>query len=127
MAENPSALTITERRQLVFSKNVVLDALLSGDQANQGWLCRAAIQGISIRRADDGPRVVVVAERNGQSRWVEEEFGAAQIAATLIRYCRAQGIPLPRAAKKSIDIQGEAICLNISGLVTVPSLHSRLI
>lgn len=118
--------TISERRLIVFSREAVLDALLYNDRASQGWLCRAAIQRVALRQADAGPVAVVTAERDGQRRWVEVDFNATQIAAALIRYCRALRIPLPRAARKSLELQGDGLCLRIATTVTTPPLHSRI-
>lgn len=119
------ALPITEIRQLVFSRDTLLDAILYSERAGEGWLGRAAVHGIAVR-GGDSIAVVVTAEREGHRKLAEVEFGPAQVAAAMIRYCRALRIPLPRGSQKSLEVQGDNICLKITVNLTTAPLHSRL-
>jgi hypothetical protein len=121
----PPALPITEIRQLIFSRDTLLDAILYADRASNGWLSRAAVQGVAVR-AGDGISVVVTAEREGHREWTKVELGPAQIAAAMIRYCRALKIPLPRGSQKSLEVQGDNICLKITVNLSTAPLHSRI-
>ena len=119
------ALPITEIRQLVFSRDTLLDAILYTDRVDKGWLHRAVIQKLEIV-GGDALSVVVTAERDGAKAWTKVGFKPAEIAATMIRYCKALKIPLPRNAKKQLELQGDSICLKISVNMTVFPLHSRI-
>ncbi len=119
------ALPITEIRQLVFPKDTLLDAILYVDRVDKGWLHRAVIQEIQVTGGDD-LSVVVTAERDGAKSWTKVGFKPAQIAATMIRYCKALKIPLPRNARKQLELQGDSLCLKITVNVTVVPLHSRI-
>lgn len=120
-----AALPITEIRQLVFPRDTLLDAILYVDRQNKGWLHRAVVQGIEIAGGDT-LSVVVTAERDGAKAWTKVAFKPAEIAATMIRYCKANRIPLPRNAAKSLELQGDSLCLKITANVTVVPLHSRI-
>jgi len=119
-------LAITETRRLVFARETLLDAILYGERAAAGWLSRAAVHGIAMRSGGDGVTVVVTAERDGRRDLVEVEFGPAQIAAAMIRYCRELRIPLPRSAQKVLELQGDGICLTFTVRLSTAPLHSRL-
>lgn len=119
------ALPITEIRHLIFSRDTLLDAILYGERAADGWLSRAAVHGISVR-GGESIAVVVTAEREGHRKLSEVTFGPAQVAAAMIRYCRALRIPLPRGSQKSIEVQGDNVCLKITVNLTTAPLHSRL-
>jgi hypothetical protein len=118
-------LPITEVRQLIFARDTLLDAILHSERASNGWLGRAAVHGIAVRGGET-MRVVITAEREGQRNWVEVEFGPAQIAAAMMRYCRALHIPLPRRSQKTLELQGDNICLKITVNLTTMPLHSRV-
>ena len=118
-------LPITEIRQLIFARDTLLDAILHSERASNGWLGRAAVHGIAVR-AGENISVVVKAEREGQRNWVEVEFGAAQIAAAMMRYCRELHIPLPRRSQKSLEVQGDNVCLKMTVNLTTLPLHSRI-
>ena len=120
-----ASLPITEIRQLVFPKDTLLDAILFVDRVDKGWLHRAVIQDIQVSGGDD-LSVVVTAERDGAKSWAKVGFKPAQIAATMIRYCKALKIPLPRNARKQLELQGDSLCLKITVNVTVVPLHSRI-
>jgi hypothetical protein len=121
----PPTLPITEIRQLIFSRDTLLDAILYSERASDGWLARAAVHGVTVR-GGESISVVVTAEREGHRKWVEAEFGPAQIAAAMIRYCRALRIPLPRGSQKALEVQGDNICLKITVNLTTAPLHSRI-
>ncbi|MBL8838302.1 MAG: hypothetical protein JNL66_18780 [Alphaproteobacteria bacterium] len=118
-------LPITEIRQLVFPKDTLLDALLYVDRQNKGWLHRAVIHEIQIS-GGDALTVQVTAERDGAKAATKVPFKPAEIAATMIRYCKALKIPLPRNASKQLELQGDSLCLKITVNVTVVPLHSRI-
>jgi hypothetical protein len=118
-------LPITEIRQLIFARDTLLDAILHSERARNGWLGRAAVHGIDVRAGTD-ISVVVTAEREGQRKWVEVAFGPAQIAAAMMRYCRALRIPLPRQSQKTLEVQGDTVCLKITVNLTTMPLHSRI-
>jgi len=44
----------------------------------------------------------------------------------MIRYCRQLRIPLPRSGQKSLEVQGDNICLKITVNLTTAQLHSRI-
>src|SRR5262249_10586511 len=103
----------------------LLDAILYSERASNGWLARAAVQGLMVLGGEE-VRVVVTAERDGQRKYAEAEFGPAQIAAAMIRYCRALRIPLPRGSQKALEVQGDNICLKMTVNLTTAPLHSRI-
>jgi hypothetical protein len=123
--EAPPTLPITEIRQLIFSRDTLLDAILYSERARKGWLSRAAVHGVAVRPGDS-VCVVVTAEREGHRTWVEVEFGPAQIAAAMMRYCGALRIPLPRNSQKTLEVQGDNVCLKITLNLTTAPLHSRI-
>src|SRR5262245_65430766 len=78
-----STLPITEIRQLIFSRETLLDAILHSERATNGWLTRDAVQGM-ILRGGENIRVVINAERADQCKDAEAAIGVEQIAETLI-------------------------------------------
>ena len=120
-----SALPLTEIRQLVFPRATLLDAILHADRVNKGWLHRAAIHGVEIT-GGAMPLVTVTAERDGAKSLTKVTFKPAEIAATIIRYCKAIKVPLPRNAQKQLEVQGDSICLKITVNLTTVPLHSRI-
>src|ERR1051325_5555720 len=123
--DTPRTLPVTEIRQLIFPRETLLDAILFSERAANGWLARAPVHGVAVRAGED-VRVVVTAEREGHRDFVEVTFGAAQIAAAMIRYCRQLRIPLPRKAQKSLGVQGDNISLKTTVTLTTMPLHSRI-
>lgn len=121
----PPTLPVTEIRQLIFARETLLDAILYSERAANGWLSRAAVHGVAVR-GGESVSVVVTAEREGHRNWAEVAFGPAQIAAAMIRYCRQLRIPLPRRGQKSLEVQGDNICLKITVNLTTAPLHSRI-
>jgi hypothetical protein len=122
--QRASSLAIVDTRQLFFSRNALLDALLFNDRTSQGWLNRATVRDVMVR-AGEGVAVVVTAEREGRHEPEQVEFSSLQIAAAMIRYCRAVKIPLPRNAQKSLEAQGEGICFKIVLNLKIAPLHSQ--
>lgn len=63
----------------------------------------------------DNPLILgVKIQAMGSSVYREIEMEEAEVAAMLIIYCRKMKIPLPRAAEKSMEVDGDRIALIVS-------------
>ena len=43
----------------------------------------------------------------------EIEVGANDVAAALLRYCAASGVPIPMKADKELEVVGESLAINL--------------
>jgi len=72
----------------------------------------------SVEQDEDDQSKVIIHLENPQSRLEEDrktthEYSRDFLAAALMLFCRGQGIPLPKSARKSVMIRDEGVMLRV--------------
>lgn len=112
-----------EVRHLIFDEAEVTAALLAYDRRSRP---QTRSMSVADMRLDDFPAMkgfLTLRTTDGAIDVVE--FGAAQLAAALILFCRNARIPLPAKAAKSVTIFDRGLRLSLS-LNAPPSLQAAL-
>lgn len=104
---------IVDSRHILFSPPAIRAAMLAyRDIFPQKQ--PPGILGPVLIRAVDPIRLGIKVQSPGSSGYREIEMSESEVAAMLIVYCRKLKIPLPRAADKAIEVDGENIALIVS-------------
>jgi len=114
---------IDDHRQLRLSLDDTLEALLSLDRQSGGWLWRATEHAVSLE-ADEAQALVVQARRTPGAEPESVRFERQHIGAAIIHYCHMLRVPLPRGARKEIELSAEGAVLMLS--LTVDGPRTRL-
>ena len=121
-----SALTISETRNLVLPLDTVLEALVHFDRKGLGVLMHGEVLQARIMSGSRRGDGIDVAMRNADSRIIEwHRFNFSTIAAAIISFCRAKGIPLPYAGVKSLTFDKEGITFRIENCVNLAKHAER--
>lgn len=64
--------------------------------------------------AGDGKDLVFYIENNLDNSSSQREYSRDFLAAALMLYCKMLRIPLPKGARKSVDLEPDRVVLNIS-------------
>ncbi len=104
---------ISEIRQVVFDRQALETAVLAADKEDGGRLFECDSLRIDIEKE---PEIGLAIEARRAASNVPEriEMSAVQVAAVMIRHCRREGIPLPKASKKSLELLGANLCLRVT-------------
>ena len=102
----------SEMRIIVFSPEEVLEAIEGFDAHADKRLFRGKAIDCHVRK---NPKVhaVLEVERAGGEEMDTVDLNASQLAAALISYCRERRIPLPRNAKKELDVIDDQLVLRL--------------
>lgn len=111
---------IEETRQLRLSLQDTLEALLSLDRQSGGWLWRATGHTVSFEQIEERAALVVQALRTGASEPETMRFERQHIGAAIIHYCRLLRVPLPRRARKEIELGAEGATLLLTQSIDGP-------
>ncbi|GAB2175581.1 hypothetical protein [Dongia sp. agr-C8] len=101
---------LSEVRTITFPKDALIAAIkFLAAAANQplppGRLERCAV------RSEPDIAVTLGIRDDSSGELTEREFTAEQLGAAMIAYCRQVGVPLPRAAEKSLSASGDNLML----------------
>ena len=72
-----------------------------------------AVTAIEVDAVDDRNLVFLI-ENNLDDSEGKREYSRDFLAAALMLYCRGLRIPLPKGARKSVDIEPDKVILNVS-------------
>ncbi len=102
----------SEVRIIVFTSEEVLEAIEAFDAYAEKRLFRGTAIDCHVRK---NPRVhaVLEVERGGGEEVDSVDLNASQLAAALISYCRERRIPLPRNARKELDVIDDQLVLRL--------------
>lgn len=98
-----------EVRMIIFSNEEMQTALSEGDTRPGESMPRGRIENIEVHDREVG--VIIHYRPRAYADIKEWRVSHAQAAAALIRFCLNQGIPLPRAAKKTLFRDDRGIVL----------------
>jgi hypothetical protein len=108
-----------DHRELRLSLDDALEALLSLDRQSGGWLWRATEHTVSFETAE--PQAIVVQARRAPGAEPESvRFERQRIGAAIIHYCHVLRVPLPRGARKEIELSPEGAALLLSQTIDGP-------
>jgi hypothetical protein len=110
---------IEDRRQLHLSLEDTLEALLSLDRQGGGWLWRACEHAVSLE-SGDSKALLVQARRTPGAEPETVRFERQHIGAAIIHFCHILRVPLPRGARKEIELTPEGVVLRLSQLIDGP-------
>ncbi len=103
-----------EDRRITFEPTELYHAIYAHcKRANQKTPPSGEIESVSFKdKAADSTDIVNIklVDKNERTS-VDLKYGEAFVAAALIMYCRGVGVPVPKAAKKSIEITSNRIVL----------------
>ena len=105
---------ITEFRRLIFSADELRKAIETFDRGKDARLPVGAIDEITI--ASDPEISVTARVRGGPSDTPPNEvrLDANYVAAAMLFYCSRCRIPVPKSAKKTLEIEGDCLALSLS-------------
>jgi hypothetical protein len=114
---------VEDNRRLSLNLEDALEALLSLDRQTGGWLWRAT--GHTVRLdTDEAQALVVQARRSGGAEPETVRFERQHIGAAIIHYCHSLRIPMPRGARKEIELGADGVVLVLS--MTIDGPRTRL-
>lgn len=102
----------SEVRIIVFTAEDVLDAIEGFDATAEKRLFRGKAIDCHVRKH---PKVhaILEVERAGGEEIDTVDLNASQLAAALISFCRERRIPLPRNARKELDVIDDQLVLRL--------------
>lgn len=103
----------SEVRIIVFTSQDVLQAITEFSKTLEPPLLRGNPTDIFVRKKREAVFAVVEIDRDGSGTVETVDLDASHLAAALIIYCRTAHIPLPRNAKKELDVLGDQIVLRL--------------
>ena len=103
----------SEVRIIVFTSQDVLQAITEFSKTLESPLFRGKPTDIFVRKKREAGFAVVEVDRDGSGTVETVDLDASHLAASLISYCRSAHIPLPRSAKKELDVLGDQIVLRL--------------
>ena len=101
-----------ELRKLTFSSGELQAAVMDYCLRTKIPVPKANILDVLV--SDDSEEIVTIQFMPIDDHTPEVKLGREQVAASLIRYCGLNSIPLPRSAQKVLQIQDGAISLMVS-------------
>lgn len=101
----------TETRRILFTNEELLNAIARHRRDDKQPLPQSRIRGIKAERNGHAVNVaILLSAGDGHERL---EIRPEEVAASLIKYCALQKIPLPRRAQKSIAVEGGQVELHL--------------
>jgi hypothetical protein len=114
---------IEDNRRLRLTLEDTLEALLSLDRQSGGWLWRASEHTVNL--ATEEPQALAVQARRSAGAEPETvRFERQHIGAAIIHYCHLLRVPLPRGARKEIELSADGAVLVLT--LTVDGPRTRL-
>jgi hypothetical protein len=110
---------IEDNRRLRLTLDDTLEALLSLDRQSGGWLWRATAHAVSLE-TDEAQALLVQARRTPGAEPESVRFERQHIGAAIIHYCHMLRVPLPRGARKEIELSADGAVLALSLSVDGP-------
>jgi hypothetical protein len=106
---------IEDNRRLRLTLEDTLEALLSLDRQSGGWLWRASEHTVKLE-TDEAQALTVQARRTAGAEPETVRFERQHIGAAIIHYCHILRVPLPRGARKEIELStdGAVLVLTLS-------------
>ncbi len=101
-----------ELRKVIFSQNEVQAALVNHLLHAGRSMPNRSIDRVEI--GDGSPAVTIFFQPGDPTEVQEWPFSQEEVAAALIRYCGQYAIPLPRAAKKRLQVDNDSLALIFS-------------
>ncbi|MGD9537972.1 MAG: hypothetical protein AB7P52_09900 [Alphaproteobacteria bacterium] len=115
----------SEHRQITFSTNEIIKAVTSLIE-HRGTLPYGTVSAVRITEDDKGRITGLVSLSTRRTKETRElKLNAEILGAALIRLCRAEGIPLPRPAKKRLVRAGDGLALYLDLKSVEPALPSN--
>ena len=105
--------SVLEHRSIRFDKPTVVQAVLECRFRDQPARRAASVRRVEFVDGDDGVGVEVDLAGQGSTASGTVALNCSQLAAALLRFCFNRRTPLPKAAKKSIRTDGNAVFLEI--------------
>lgn len=102
----------SEVRIIVFTSEELLDAVAQFSDGLDTPLFRGKPSEFYVRKSPKVSAVLEV-ERAGGDEIETVDLNSSHLAAMLISFCRGLRIPLPRNAKKELDVMGEQLVLRL--------------
>lgn len=115
-------IQVKDERAIRMPLEGLLEALLALDRQKNGWMWRGTDHAISVDEVGDGS-VTIEARRSSQSDPQRMRCDRAFVAAALINFCFIMRIPLPRTARKEIEITPDGAALIIINDIQGPGLN----
>lgn len=103
----------SELRRLIFSNEEVLAAVADYSASGRSPLPSGSVVSCRVY-GEPKVRVRVEVEDPRRDYPVVVEIEPEVIGAALLRYCIAQGIPVPKQAEKSLQVHGDNIALKLT-------------
>jgi hypothetical protein len=102
----------SEIRQIIFRAEELIEAIVSYSNASAEPLPAGAVEAVEVV---SGKTISVRVHIRGEGNLGDYQttLDASTVAASLIRYCRDTGIPLPRDSEKSLQVTGDNLALVI--------------
>jgi hypothetical protein len=114
---------IEDNRRLRLTLDDALEALLALDRQSGGWLWRATEHAVRLD-TDEAQALAVLARRTPGADPETVRFERQHIGAAIIHYCHTLRIPMPRGARKEIELGADGVVLVLS--MTVDGPRTRL-
>lgn len=102
----------SEVRIIVFTVEEALNAVVQFSKTLDAPLFRGKPSDLHVRKTPQ-VRAIIEVERSGSEDIETVDLNSSHLAAALITYCRSAGIPLPRNARKELDVLGDQIVLRL--------------
>ena len=116
--------SVGEIRTLLFPKSVVVTALTREQRRRNKPLPYGIVKEVAVRERDNGVHVGVAIETPDRE-FLRFAFDEHSVAASILRYCFAEGIPVPKRADKSLTTLGDHLAM-IMRLNVTPAMDIAL-
>jgi len=104
---------LKEIRKIIFPEGDLLEALTALRQKQGTPIPAGTVKSVEVRDGD-GVEAALKLEVAGSGEEEEIQFRPAELAAAMLAHCLRQKIPLPRCARKSVEICGEQAALIVT-------------
>jgi hypothetical protein len=104
---------VAEYRQIIFSNDEVIRAIVAFDNEQEARLPPGNIVACALSRSAPLVAHVTLQEIYGNDEH-SVELNAGYLAAVLIHACIAAGIPIPKKAEKTLTTVGQTLSLNFT-------------
>jgi len=114
---------IEDSRRLCLTLDDTLEALLSLDRQSGGWVWRGTGHAVRLE-TEEAQALLVQARRTPGAEPETVRFEPQHIGAAIIHYCHMLRVPLPRGARKEIELSADGAVLVLS--LTIDGPRTRL-
>jgi hypothetical protein len=104
---------ITETRQITFSPDELIEAIVAHFRALKQKLPDGPIASLQLQDAPD-VTVALLVESPGAGKPQRVIVRPEVVGAAMIAHCKRRGIPIPRKGVKSLIVSGDSVGLVIS-------------